>query len=70
MPSASPASTSRRCAPGASRPLPAASAAERPPEERARILDEFYGRYERLVAKSPAGHGMDYIHIHLVCVKE
>jgi hypothetical protein len=44
--------------------------AERAPEERARILDEFFGRYERLVAKSPAGHGMDYIHIHLVCVKE
>ena len=39
-------------------------------EERARILDEFYGRYERLVAKSPAGHGMDYIHIHIVCAKE
>ena len=45
-------------------------AAERTPDERARILDEFYGRYERLVAKSPAGHGMDYIHIHMVCAKE
>jgi hypothetical protein len=43
---------------------------DRPPEERARILDEFYGRYEALVAAEPQGHGMDYIHIHLVCVKE
>jgi hypothetical protein len=45
-------------------------APERPAEERARILDEFYGRYQRLVAKSPAGHGMDYIHIHMVCAKQ
>ena len=43
---------------------------ERTAEQRARILDDFYGRYERLVASDPAGHGMDYIHIHLVCVKE
>ena len=43
---------------------------ERAPQERTRILDEFFGRYERLVAKSPAGHGMDYIHIHMVCAKE
>jgi len=38
--------------------------------ERMAILDEFYGRYERLVATRPSGHGMDYIHVHLVCVKE
>jgi hypothetical protein len=44
--------------------------ADRSPGERARILDDFYGRYERLVAKSPAGHGMDYIHIHMVCEKQ
>jgi hypothetical protein len=44
--------------------------ADRPAEERTRILDEFFGRYERLVAAAPEGHGMDYIHIHLVCVKE
>jgi SAM-dependent methyltransferase len=44
--------------------------AERRPEERAAILDEFFGRYERLVAASPDGHGMDYIHVHLVCTKE
>jgi hypothetical protein len=42
----------------------------RAPEDRQRILDEFFGRYERLVAADPTGHGMDYIHIHLVCVKE
>ena len=44
--------------------------ADRPPEERARILDEFFGRYEKLVAAEPQGHGMDYVHIHLICVKE
>ena len=44
--------------------------ATRLPEERTRILDEFYDRYQRLVAAAPQGHGMDYIHIHLVCVKE
>ena len=42
----------------------------RPPAERQHILDEFFSRYERLVAADPAGHGMDYIHIHTVCVKE
>ena len=45
-------------------------AAIRPAGQRAQILDEFYGRYQRLVAASPNGHGMDYIHIRLVCVKE
>jgi len=45
-------------------------APEHTADERARILDEFYGRYERLVANSPAGHGMDYIHIHMVCAKQ
>jgi hypothetical protein len=41
----------------------------RPTEERARIIDEFYGRYERLVARAPSGHGMDYVHIYLICTK-
>ncbi len=45
-------------------------AQSRPAPERMAILDEFYGRYERLVAASPEGHGMDYIHVHLVCAKE
>lgn len=43
---------------------------DRPAEQRAEILDEFYGRYERLVAASPEGHAMDYIHIFMICVKE
>jgi hypothetical protein len=34
------------------------------------ILDEFYGRYERTVAAAPEGHGMDYIHIFLICRKD
>ncbi len=42
----------------------------RPLAERQAILDEFYGRYQRMVAANPSGHGMDYIHVHLICVKE
>jgi hypothetical protein len=42
----------------------------RPAEERLAILDGFFERYEEAVAQSPEGHGMDYIHIHLVCRKE
>ncbi|MEZ5775099.1 MAG: SAM-dependent methyltransferase [Hyphomicrobiaceae bacterium] len=41
----------------------------RPAEERMGILDEFYGRYERRVAASPKGHGMDYIHIFMIAMK-
>jgi hypothetical protein len=44
--------------------------AGRAPQDRQAILDEFYGRYERLVAEDPEGHAMDYIHIFVVCVKE
>jgi hypothetical protein len=43
---------------------------DRPPEQRAEILDEYFGRYEKFVAADPKGHGMDYIHVHLICVKE
>jgi hypothetical protein len=42
----------------------------RGPEEQARIIDVFYRRYEDLVAGAPAGHGMDYVYIYLVCAKE
>lgn len=42
---------------------------ERPDEESAAIMDEFYGRYEKRVAAAPEGHGMDYVHIYLVCKK-
>jgi hypothetical protein len=38
-------------------------------EERGRILDDFYGRYEALVASAPRGHAMDYVHIYLICAK-
>ena len=43
---------------------------ERPPQERAAILDTFYNRYEQEVAAAPQGHGMDYVHIHLVCRRD
>jgi len=44
--------------------------ADRSPEDRAKIIDEFYGRYEAEVAASPEGHAMDYVHIYMVCRKE
>ena len=34
----------------------------RAPEERAQILDAFYGAYEADVARAPDGHRMDYVH--------
>ena len=40
---------------------------ERSPEEKAEIVDAFYRRYEDLVAKSPEGHGMDYVHCYMIC---
>ncbi len=40
-----------------------------PKTERQAILDTFFGRYERLVAEKPDGHGMDYIHVLLVATK-
>ncbi|MFI5014516.1 MAG: SAM-dependent methyltransferase [Hyphomicrobiales bacterium] len=43
--------------------------ADRSAQERLTILDTFFGRYQDLVASAPDGHGMDYIHIHLVCRK-
>ncbi|WP_137701259.1 class I SAM-dependent methyltransferase [Marimonas lutisalis] len=43
---------------------------ERTDEEKAAIIDEFYGRYEKMVAGNPQGHAMDYVHIYLVCRKE
>jgi len=44
--------------------------ADRPEEERAAIIDAFYGRYEAEVAASPKGHAMDYVHVYLICRKE
>lgn len=41
----------------------------RSPDERSRIIDELFGRYEALVARAPRGHGMDYVHIYLICAK-
>ena len=34
----------------------------RAPEQRAQILDAFYGAYEADVARAPDGHRMDYVH--------
>ena len=37
----------------------------RPEDERAALVDTFYGRYEAEVARDPTGHAMDYIHSYL-----
>ncbi len=42
---------------------------DRNAEEKSQIIDDFYGRYQSLVAKAPEGHAMDYVHIYLVCSK-
>ena len=41
----------------------------RSPEEKAGIVDEFFKRYENLVAKNPADHGVDYVHAFMVIAK-
>lgn len=38
--------------------------------EKAQIIDDFYGRYQKRVASNPEGHAMDYVHVYLVCRKE
>ena len=37
--------------------------------ERTAIMDAYYGRYEQRVRDAPAGHGMSYVHVHLVAAK-
>ncbi len=43
---------------------------DRSAEQRSKIIDSFYGRYQQKVAANPDGHAMDYVHIYLVCRKE
>ena len=43
---------------------------DRSAAERASIVNDFYGRYQRRVAESPEGHGMDYVHCYMICAKE
>ena len=38
-------------------------------EEKAKIVDEFFERYEKEVAKRPEDHGMDYVHAYMVIRK-
>ncbi|WP_293428159.1 SAM-dependent methyltransferase [Phreatobacter sp.] len=42
---------------------------KRSPQERASIVDAFYGAYEAEVAKSPEGHAMDYVHCFMVMTR-
>lgn len=41
----------------------------RPAEDRARLVDLFYQRYEDLVAEDPDGHAMDYVHCYIAAEK-
>ncbi|MGI9421744.1 MAG: SAM-dependent methyltransferase [Hyphomicrobiaceae bacterium] len=43
--------------------------AARSPEARAAIVEQFYQRYEDLVATDPTGHAMDYVHCYLAIEK-
>jgi hypothetical protein len=38
-------------------------------DERVSILDRYFDAYEDRVRKNPDGHGMDYVHIYLICSK-
>jgi hypothetical protein len=42
---------------------------ERPADERAQIIDLFYGRYEDVVVADPHRHGMDYVHCYIAIEK-
>ena len=42
---------------------------DRPEAERRALVDEFYQRYEDMVAADPAGHAMDYVHSYLAIEK-
>lgn len=44
--------------------------AERSVEERAELIDAFYGAYEAEVAAAPDGHAMDYVHCYMICAKQ
>ena len=43
--------------------------ASRPVEERRALVESFYQRYVDLVARSPQGHAMDYVHVYMVVEK-
>ena len=42
---------------------------DRPPADRAAILDRLYDRYEARVREAPDGHAMDYVHCYLIASK-
>jgi len=46
-----------------------ALSAERPLEERRRIIEDYYGNYHDRVRDNPEGHGMDYVHAYTVISK-
>jgi hypothetical protein len=43
--------------------------AERPLDERRRIIEDYYASYGERVRSDPGGHGMDYVHAYMVISK-
>eukprot|EP00761_Pharyngomonas_kirbyi_P012092 gb/GECH01012119.1/.p1 GENE.gb/GECH01012119.1/~~gb/GECH01012119.1/.p1 ORF type:complete len:396 (+),score=85.61 gb/GECH01012119.1/:1-1188(+) len=43
---------------------------DRSDEEKQKIVDEFFKKYEDLVAEAPEKHGMDYVHCYMVIEKQ
>ena len=43
--------------------------ADRPHEERSRLIEDYYETYRKQVQSSPEGHGMDYVHAYTVISK-
>jgi len=42
---------------------------ERSSEDRAELIEHYYGLYENQVAADPTGHGMDYVHAYMTIEK-
>ncbi len=49
--------------------LPIGLSDTRSPEEKERIVDELFKRYENEVAKFPEGHGIDLVSAYIVIEK-
>jgi len=46
-----------------------ALASSRPEQERAELIENYYGTYESQVRENPQGHAMDYVHCYMVIQK-
>ena len=44
--------------------------ADRDPQEKSRIIEDYYGSYHQRVMDDPDGHGMDYVHAYMTIARE